>query len=163
MRVAIVGCGWAGARHARAFTAAGATLAWAVDTDPERARRLGTERTTSELTEALADRRLAAVSVCLPHHLHALAGVDAASAGKHVLVEKPIAASLEQADDMIAAAETAGVVLMVAESVRYDPLLGQAVELVQAGVVGPPALVQVTRQAYLREDFLHRRRWFLDR
>ena len=96
-KVAIVGCGWAGARHAQAFRAVGADVAWAVDLDQVRARGVGAKQATSDLALALADPGLEAVSVCLPHALHAEAAVAAALAGKHVLVEKPIAASLEQA------------------------------------------------------------------
>jgi predicted dehydrogenase len=163
VKVAIVGCGWAGVRHAQAYRAAGAELAWAVDVDLDRAQALGAARATVDLATALADPEVDAVSICLPHALHAQASVEAATSEKHVLVEKPIAASLAEADRMIAAADSAHVVLMVAESVRFDPLLERAVHLVQAGTIGPPALVQVTRQAYLRESFLSARRWFLDR
>ena len=163
VRVAIVGCGWAGSRHAHAFRAAGAELTWAVDVDPVRANAISAAHTTSELATALADPTVEAVSVCLPHGLHADATIAAAAAGKHVLVEKPIAASLDEADRMIAAAEAAKVVLMVAETVRFDPLLGRAVDLVRGGAIGPPALVQITRQAYLSASFLTDRRWFLNR
>ena len=163
MKVAVVGCGWAGNRHARAYRAAGAEVSWAIDVDETRAAGLGAEHSTTELAVALADPALGAVSVCLPHALHAEASVQAAIAGKHVLVEKPIAATLEGADRMIAAAAAAQVVLMVAETVRFDSLLRRAVELVRDGAIGPPALAQITRQAYLRSSFLNDRKWFLDR
>jgi predicted dehydrogenase len=98
----------------------------------------------------------------LPHALHADAVVRAASAQKHVVVEKPIATTLDDADCMIAAASAAGVVLMVAETVRFDPLLTHAVDLLHEGVIGEPALVQISRAAYLRASFLQDRRWFLE-
>jgi UDP-N-acetylglucosamine 3-dehydrogenase len=158
----VVGCGWAGARHARAFRAVGAKLAWAVDVDSARVQSIGAEHVTSELDTALADPRLDAVSVCLPHALHADAVLQATQAKKHVLVEKPIATSLEEADRMLAAADAAGVVLMVAETVHFDPLLARAVDLVHQGVIGEPALVQISREAYLKTSFLRDRQWFLD-
>ena len=162
VKVGIVGCGWAGARHARAFRAAGAELAWAIDVDPARAQGLGASRVASNLSAALEDVSLQAVSVCLPHALHAAATIEAAEAGKHVLVEKPIAATLEEADRMIAAARTAAIVLMVAETVRFDPLLQRAVQLVHQGAIGDPTLLQISREAYLRASILNERRWFLD-
>jgi predicted dehydrogenase len=102
------------------------------------------------------------VSICLPHSLHAPVGIAAAQAGKHVLVEKPLAANLEEADRMIAAAKGAGVVLMVAENVRFDPLFHKVGELLRDGAIGRLALIQMTRQCYLTRSFLEDRRWFLD-
>lgn len=75
-----------------------------------------------------------AMDICLPHCLHAEAAVAASVAGKHVVVEKPIAATLAEADHMIAAADAAGVRLMVAESVRFHPHYLAVRDLVQAGV-----------------------------
>jgi predicted dehydrogenase len=63
---------------------------------------------------------------------------------------------------MIAAAEAAGVRLMVAESVRFHPHYLALRDLVRSGAIGRPALIQMTRQAYLRESFLKDRPWFLD-
>ncbi len=97
-----------------------------------------------------------------PHDLHAVVVVAAAQAGKHVLVEKPLAATLAEADEMIAAAAQAGVTLMVAENVRFNAVYLKAKELLDAGAIGEPALIQVTRQAYLRRSFLEERPWFLD-
>jgi predicted dehydrogenase len=170
LRLAIVGCGWAGQRHAAACKAAGAVVAWAVDTDRGRAEALAGAhagahagaRTGTEYQRALDDPNVEAVDICLPHHLHADAAVAAARAGKHVLVEKPIAATLDEADRMIGAAGAAGVRLMVAESVRFHPHYLAVRDLVRSGAIGRPALLQMTRQAYLRESFLRDRPWFLD-
>ena len=69
--------------------------------------------------EAAADPRVQAMYICTPHHLHWEQAVMAARAGKHVLVEKPIALTLEEANDIVAEAQRAGVTLMVAENYRY--------------------------------------------
>jgi predicted dehydrogenase len=115
-QVAIIGCGWAGVRHAAAYAQCGAQVTWAVDTDPARASRVQANfpaaRVADDYTLALADPVLKAVDICLPHHLHAPVALAAAQAGKHILVEKPLAASLDEADQMIAAADQAGVILM---------------------------------------------------
>lgn len=87
--------------------------------------------------------------------------IASAAAGKHILVEKPLATTLDDADAMIDAAQAHGVTLMVAEVVRYTAIYETVHELLQSGVIGQVALVQRTRQAYLRESFLSERPWFL--
>src|SRR5207244_1571321 len=77
-----------------------------------------------------------AVDICTPNVLHAPIAVAAASAGKHVLVEKPIACTLAEADDMLAAARAAGVLLMTAHNVRFFPAFVAAREAVAAGAIG---------------------------
>jgi len=51
---------------------------------------------------------------------------------------------------------------MIAENVRFDPLYHRIWELLQDGVIGQPALIQMTRECYLSRSFLQERRWFLD-
>ena len=168
--VAIIGCGWAGARHARAYLDAGAALRWLIDAERDRAeemrRALGAggaaSRAGTDYREALRDPTVDAVSICLPHDLHAAVALAAAAAGKQILCEKPLAATLAEADRMIAAADAAGVVLMVAENERFDPTLVRVGELLRDGVIGTPALVQIGRECYLRDSFLRERPWFLD-
>jgi UDP-N-acetyl-2-amino-2-deoxyglucuronate dehydrogenase len=170
LRVALIGCGWAGERHAHGFVRAGAELRWLLDTNRERAeslrRALGAAgagaRVGTDYAEALADPGVDATGICLPHNLHAEVAIAAAGAGKHILVEKPLAATLAEADRMIAAAERAGVALMVAENVRFDPVLNRVAELIREGIIGTPALVQIGRECYLRASFLRDRPWFLD-
>jgi predicted dehydrogenase len=141
-------------------------VVWAIDADRGRADALAAghsgARSTGDPQSALDDPGVEAVDVCLPHDLHASAAIAAARAGKHVLVEKPIAATLDEADRMIGAAAAAGVRLMVAESVRFHPLYLKLRDLVRSGAIGTPAVLQLTRQAYLRESFLRERPWFLD-
>lgn len=170
VRVAIIGCGWAGARHAQAFAEAGATLRWAIDLDDGRAQALRAglrmspdePRTAADYRLALADPDVDAVDVCLPHNLHAPVTIDAARAGKHILCEKPIADTLAAADGMIAAADEAGVVLMIAENEHFNPLYRKIRALLDRGVIGTPALVQRTRECYLTRSFVEDRPWFLD-
>jgi predicted dehydrogenase len=166
LQVTVIGCGWAGTRHARAFARCGGEVRWAVDSKRERAAALpgaGPDtRVTTDYREALADPEVEAVDICLPHDLHAEVAIAAAEAGKHVLVEKPLAATLAEADAMIAAAERRGVILMVAENARFNPLYLKVEELLRDGAIGRPALLQMTREAYLTRSFLEERPWFLD-
>ena len=76
--------------------------------------------------EAVADPRVEAVYVCTPHHLHREHASLAFRAGKHVLLEKPIAGTLADAEAMIREAESAGVTFMVAENYRFLPPLQEA-------------------------------------
>lgn len=166
LRVAVVGCGWAGRRHALALRGLGAEVSWLVDVNVQRARVLSASlpgaAATADFGRVLSDSRVDAVVVCLPHALHARFAVESARAGKHVLVEKPLAASLDEADQMIETADRAGVTLMVAENERFKPLNAKLRDLVRSGAIGEPALVQATRECYLARSFLAERRWFLD-
>ncbi len=169
MRVAIVGCGWAGRQHALAWAQVpDAQLVSVCDVVGERAEALAadlsaaTRRVTacSRYEEVFSLGEVDAVSICLPHHLHAPATVAAARAGKHVLCEKPIATSLEEADMMIGAARDAGVTLMVAENVRFDPTYMRVRELVVDGKIGEPFLLRLFRDHEMH-DYLRERPWFL--
>jgi predicted dehydrogenase len=170
-RVALIGCGWAGERHARAFAQCGAEIRWAIDVNTERAQALlaglqpcaSEGKASSDFRAALADPAVDAVDICLPHDLHAPVAVECAQAGKHILCEKPIADTLEAADQMIAAARQAGVVLMIAENEHFDPLYHKIRALVDKGAVGAPALVQRTRECYLTRSFTQERPWFLNK
>ena len=163
--IAIIGCGWAGRRHAQACAELGVQVAWAVDVDDQRAASLpgypGRARVATDYAVALSDPAVDAVDICLPHSLHAQVAVEAAAAGKHILCEKPMAASLAEADRMIEAADRAGVVLMIAEVVRFIPAYQQARELLDSGAIGKPALAQCIRETDLARSFLEERPWFL--
>jgi UDP-N-acetyl-2-amino-2-deoxyglucuronate dehydrogenase len=165
--VAIIGCGWAGTRHAGAFIAEGARLRWAVDVDLERASEVAAlqpgARPATSMDEPLADPAVNMFDVCVPHYLHAETCLAAIAAGKDVLCEKPLAPSLAAADRMTDAADKAGTLLMVAENECYNPTYRKIAALLAAGVIGQPALVQATRECYLRESFVRDRPWFLSR
>jgi predicted dehydrogenase len=165
--VAIIGCGWAGRRHAQAFIAEGAQLVWAVDADIDRAFELTRlepgARATASTDEALSDPEVTMVDICLPHDMHAGACLAAVAKGKDVLCEKPLAPTLADADRMTEAANKAGVLLMVAENECFNPLYRQVQMTLKSGVIGEAALVQATRECYLRESFVNSRPWFLSR
>ncbi len=165
-QIAIIGCGWAGTRHAQAFAGSGAALRWLVDANVARAQGLAADypgaQAAGDYRLALGDLAVQAVDICLPHSLHAEVALEAAAAGKHILCEKPLAATLEDADRMIAAADAAHMTLMVAENEHFNPLYQRIREMLDEGIIGRPALVQMTRECYLRQSFLRDRPWFLD-
>jgi predicted dehydrogenase len=123
IRVAVVGAGNFGRNHVRVYRdLADAELVGVVDTDAERARQTGAEFSTAVLPDlaALAGR-VDAVSLAVPTVEHARIGCRLLELGIDVLVEKPMAATLAQADELIAAARRNGRVLQVGHLERYNP------------------------------------------
>lgn len=88
------------------------------------------------LDAMLADPEIDLLDLCLPSHLHRDIAIRALEAGKHVLVEKPIALSVEDADAMIAAAERTGQLLMVAQVLRFWPEFSVIKDLLESGEYG---------------------------
>jgi UDP-N-acetyl-2-amino-2-deoxyglucuronate dehydrogenase len=127
LKIAIVGIGWAGTRHVEAIRELNrkVEVACLVDTDPNHLRQksteLGIETAYLNYANALADRNVDAVSLCTPHGVHAEQAIAAAEAGKHILVEKPMALTVDDATRMMAAAQANGVTLFVAENLPYEP------------------------------------------
>ena len=128
LRLAIVGVGWAGSRQIAAIDELGGdvVVACLVDNDAaflrQKAEEFGVGTIYTGLDEALADPTIEAVSICLPHDLHEDAAVAAARAGKHILCEKPLAPTVAGASRILAAADTAGVKVYVAENAVYQPI-----------------------------------------
>ncbi len=154
--IAIVGCGVIAQTHAAAIRQVpAARLVAAVDTVAERAQSLtaqfGGQRTYTALDAALEDDDVEACILCLPHHLHASAAQQALQAGKHVLVEKPMALSLAEADGMIAAAEQAHRALMVGQVLRFCRNNQEARRWIHAGAIGRPLHWIRRRVSYHRE------------
>ena len=166
LRIGIAGCGWAGARHAQALLEfpEKAALVAVADVDESvaqaRAEEWGARAWYGDYDALIGGADLDAVSLCLPHALHADASIKSAYAGLHVLVEKPLAHSIAAAVAMIEAANRTGVVLMVAETVRFNPALVRAAELIKEGFLGDVLLMRVER-LHRMHHYLRSRPWFL--
>lgn len=93
-------------------------------------------RKYDDLSALLADPEIDLIDLCLPSHLHRSLAIQAMEAGKHVLVEKPIALTLDDADAMIAAAERTGRLLMVAQVLRFWPEFAAIKDLMESGEYG---------------------------
>jgi predicted dehydrogenase len=96
---------------------------------------------------AAAHPAVDAMYLCTPHHLHLEHVRLAARAGKHILVEKPIAPTLPEARQIIDAARQAGVALMVAENYRFMAAVRECRRLVENGTIGQLRLVQLQEEA----------------
>jgi len=163
--VAIFGAGRAGNAHARAISqTAGARLIAVFDADGERAAAFAEDHGCQAFTssdEVLRRDDVALVMVALPNFLHERATLDAASAGKHIFLEKPMADTVEECDRMLDAVERAGVQLLVAHGQRYFGSTIRAREIVQSGELGQP--VFATDTWYKNFGLEGRLPWFLDR
>ena len=141
LKLAIVGCGAISRFHLDGIRDSGVAIdiAAAVDADIGRAEQLASETGATafaSLEEALDRGDFDSVDLLLPHDLHETAAVQCLEAGKHVLLEKPMAPTLEACERILAAAEEAGTVFMVAENAQYWPEIVKARELIREGVIG---------------------------
>ena len=142
IRVGVIGFGYMGKLHAEAFASIpGTRVAAIAEPHPrvESAMPSGA-RHHHDYRELLASN-LDAVSVCVPTHLHFQITLEALAAGKHVLLEKPIAVNLEEANQMLGAARTAGKTLFVGMTHRFYPELREAKKLLEPLRISPRSTV----------------------
>jgi predicted dehydrogenase len=169
LRFGLIGCGdIAERRVAPALASAeGSRLGAVARARPERAAefaaRHGAARWYSDWRELVRDPEIDAVYVATPVHVHAEQAVAAARAGKHVLVEKPMALSVAECEAMVAAACEAGVRLGVAYYRHLYPAVGRLRELLASGELGSPVLAQVQAFEYFDPQDDHPRAWLLDK
>ena len=162
----LVGCGVAGDVHANALADLAlqgqARLVGVVDVDGGRAQAFGARwgvRFATSLQEALGWPDAEIVHVCTPSGLHAEVGVQAAQAGRHVLVEKPIDVSLAHADDLINACATAHVRLGVVSQHRFDPGFLELKALVAEGMLGRLVLGEARAKWYRAQAYYDSAAW----
>jgi predicted dehydrogenase len=162
LRFGIIGYGYTGRIHAQACMSQTCARLIAIaecaaeklsDTPPD----IRLHKNHEELLESDVD----AVSICLPTHLHCKVAVDALESGKHVLVEKPMAPTLPEAQRMLRAAKAAGRVLYVGMTHRFYPELREAKRVVDDGTIG--AIVACNDCALEHIGFLNTPRWYLEK
>ncbi len=143
LRIGVAGVGHFGRFHAlKVVTAQRATLAGVFDPDPARAAVVGAETASPALSFADLLAASDAVVIAAPAEAHHALASQALRAGRHVLVEKPIAATLAQADDLAALAAERGLVLQVGHLERFS-----AAFAAMEGRLGPPLYIEATRIA----------------
>jgi predicted dehydrogenase len=133
-------------------------LAAVVDPDPEAREHVGATPGFGRLEEALAAVDCDAVLVASPPPTHHAVAKAALAAGKHVLCEKPLATSLEDALDLVRVAERAQRILMVSQNYRYNAPFRAVQQLVRGGELGELASIRIsfrrdTRTLFAPEDF----------
>jgi len=149
MNFALIGYGAWGRFHARSIDKAhNASLAIIAANGDASATAAAQEwpkaRVVRDWRAAIADPAIEAVAVSVPNYLHADVAVAALQAGKHVLLEKPMATTLADCDRVVAAAKSSGRVLTVGHENRLSPQWGRIRSLIDEGAIGRPEHVHVT-------------------
>ncbi|MGD0167512.1 MAG: Gfo/Idh/MocA family oxidoreductase [Gaiellaceae bacterium] len=150
LRVAVVGLGYWGPNLVRVLhEIPGVDVVYACDLDPERLERIGARYPSVKLTidydQILADSSVDAVLIVTKVHTHHLLAKAALEAGKHVFVEKPMAASSAQALELIELAEDRGLTLMPGHTFLYSPPVNKCRELIQSGELGEIYFISMSR------------------
>jgi predicted dehydrogenase len=160
--VGLIGTGFMGRAHALAFHNARTTfelpvnlrLAALADADAARAEQCahtwGFDRSHASWEALVSDPAVQLVAITTPNHLHFPMAMAAIEAGKAVYCEKPLAVSLEQAQAMQRAAESAGVVTRVGYNYQHNPMIGLARQMIEGGELGQI----VSFQGEFSEDFM---------
>src|SRR5436305_11010901 len=114
----------------------------------EFARRHAIPAFYSDYRDLLRDRNVEMISITAPNKLHARITVDAAKAGKHVVCEKPLCMTLEEADEMIDVCRRQGVLRLYAEELFFTPKYVRAKELADEGAFGKVYLVNQSERHF---------------
>jgi predicted dehydrogenase len=157
LRVGIVGFGFIGPHHLDAIRRLGFADVVAIATSSSRAAREKAEqhfvpKSYGDWRELVADPEVDVVDIATPTHLHAPIALAAIAAGKHVIVDKPMALSSREAKRMLTAAQRAHVVHAVTFNIRYNAMLQHARAVIAQRELGA---VRFVRGHYLQEWLLH--------
>ena len=157
IRCGIVGLGFSGSHHLEAILRLGnaevtAVAARNVDKARAKARRYGIEKVYGSFEELVTDPDIDVIDIATPTASHYAIAIAAMQQDKHVIVDKPLALNVAEAEDMVRAAKAAGVVNAVTFNYRYNPLVQQARVMVQRGDIGK---VHLVHGHYLQEWLLY--------
>ncbi|HCG77184.1 MAG: hypothetical protein COZ37_06085 [bacterium (Candidatus Ratteibacteria) CG_4_10_14_3_um_filter_41_18] len=140
VKIGVIGAGFMGAMHSQCYALLPeAKLVGIADVRKEKAEELAKKFNASacqDAEELLKNPEIDAVDICLPTHIHRDWVVKASNAGKNILCEKPIALSLQDADEMVEAARKNNVVFMVAQVIRFWPEYIRLKEIKDSGELG---------------------------
>ncbi|GAA0136000.1 Gfo/Idh/MocA family oxidoreductase [Paenibacillus sp. YSY-4.3] len=141
LNAVIIGCGAIGPIHTTAVKQSeAARLYGACDITEERAQKLAGKdecRVYTDFSQVLSDEAVHSVHICTPHHLHADMAIQAALAGKHIVLEKPVAMNVAEARLVSDAVKKAGVSCCAILQNRLNPSIKKAKELITEGTLGP--------------------------
>lgn len=153
--IGVIGVGRMGSLFARLLAQLPqANLLGVADVDLERAQAVAMAAGTAPLDDyqqLLALEGLEAVVIAMPDHLHYAPAMAAIEVGKQVLIEKPLATDVAEGEEIVAAAQEAGVCLMVAHCLRFDPRYIQARNAVREGAIGEVVNCYARRNIYFDE------------
>ncbi len=161
MKVGIVGVGFMGTTHAAGWAETPAQLVGFTAETPKEAGVLAAQYDANvypSLEEMLP--HVDVVDICSPTHLHHEMVLKAAAAGKHIVCEKPLARTTQQAREIVDACRQAGIQLLVAHVVRFFPEYALAHAAVVDGQIGKPGVIRLHRGSYRPKKPAGN--WFLD-
>ena len=135
IKLALIGCGALGRTHAECISnIPEASFVAYVDIVEDAAKsameKFGGEYATADVDRVLSDKSIDAVYICTLHDSHASLAIAAAKAGKHILIEKPLALTMDDCEEIASEVKSAGVHLMPAFKMRYYPLIRKAHEFI---------------------------------
>lgn len=163
IRFGILGCGYIASRHARHIMAHPmAELKSAFDIHPEKGERFCSEFNllpVPELQDFLYDPDIDIINVCTPNGTHHQLSVRALKAGKHVLVEKPMALCRKDCEEMIKAAEDNNRELFVVKQNRFNPPVQEIKKLIEQGTLGRIYMVTVNCFWNRNEEYYKNSDW----
>ncbi len=147
-KVAFAGCGRISDLHILGYNnynKAAVTGLYDVNIDKakEKAAAWGVEKAYGSYAELLADDSVNAVEILTPHHLHCEMTIQAAKAGKHISLQKPMAMTIAEGQQMIEAVRDAGVSFRIYENFVYLPAYRKAKFLIDSGAIGEPRMVSI--------------------
>ncbi len=160
---AIVGCGTISDWHAKAVAEAPhGRLVGAYDRNPERTRAFCETqgiRPFSDMEELLSDREVEAVCLCTPSGYHTEGALAIIAAGRHVLIEKPLALTVADCDRIISAAEEAGVTVGVVSQHRFTPAMELLRDTLQEGALGRIVSVDLSMKYHRSQEYYDSGHW----
>jgi predicted dehydrogenase len=142
MKVGLIGAGLQGKRRVRALEQfQGAELAMVADTNLDAAQSLARKmhcQATTKWEEVIARQDVEVLIICIPTYLHAPVSIAAAKRGMHILCEKPLARTIEEAEEMLSTCQSNKVTLKCGFNLRHHPGIQQAKEWLDEGRIGEP-------------------------
>ncbi|OGF50784.1 MAG: hypothetical protein A2231_05500 [Candidatus Firestonebacteria bacterium RIFOXYA2_FULL_40_8] len=157
VRFGIIGCGDIAEAEIKGMEVSGnSEIKCVMDVNPEYAKRLGEKHKidfTSDLKEMLKRKDIDAVVVCVPHFLHKAMGLEVIKAGKHLVMEKPLATNRKDALELADAAKKAGVQLSVAYILRFQESVEKTKALIASGAIGKVINITMQNMSYKPESY----------
>ncbi len=148
-KVGVVGVGMMGGNHCRAFQSLpDCQVLGAADADFKKAQEFAKDRNIkpyASLSDMLAHEELDILSIATPTPTHKDLAIEAARAKKHIFLEKPIARTVEEAEEILSEIDKAKVKFMVGHVVRFSPHYLRVKEIIDSGAIGNPAVVRTSR------------------
>ncbi|HLC39842.1 MAG TPA: Gfo/Idh/MocA family oxidoreductase, partial [archaeon] len=145
MKMGVIGAGYWGIKHIEEFAALGADIVAAdlIDDNLKRAKEKFNARTTNDYHEILNDPEISGVTICTPNQTHYSICKEFLNAGKNVFVEKPLAMSAKECEELISLAKQKGLVLAVGHIFRFNNAVRRIKEMIERNEFGDVYIIKM--------------------